>query len=263
MGWGTGNLGGDVGGLNFKVVGGTSAPSNPKENTIWVNTGHKITSWIFSATEPESPSEGTVWIMTGTTSTVEFNALKKKGLQVYPLSAKQYVSGAWEGVTAKSYQGGKWIEWILYLYNEGDLCEDVTGGLVSEAKQYDSNTTGANALTITKNTASIKIAQNGANSNGIAYTKNKIDLTSFKTLYIKGTIYVYEQEWRGSVRIWSNIGTYASDNMVLSRSGNMTDGTMAIDVSSLTGSYHIGVSLFRPGSSTPVNYVEIKKMWLE
>ena len=76
MGWGTGNTGGGSGGLNFKVVGGTTSPSNPKENTIWVNTDQKITSWIFSATKPEGPSEGTVWIMTGTTSTVEFNALK-------------------------------------------------------------------------------------------------------------------------------------------------------------------------------------------
>lgn len=38
--------------LNFKVVGGTTAPSNPKENTIWVNTDHKITEWHFGADEP-------------------------------------------------------------------------------------------------------------------------------------------------------------------------------------------------------------------
>ena len=42
--------------LNFKVVGGTSAPSNPKENTIWVNTSTAITSWDFSATEPTKRS---------------------------------------------------------------------------------------------------------------------------------------------------------------------------------------------------------------
>lgn len=38
--------------LNFKVVGGTSAPSNPKENTIWVNTDSAITGWHFGAEEP-------------------------------------------------------------------------------------------------------------------------------------------------------------------------------------------------------------------
>lgn len=38
--------------LNFKIVGGTAQPSNPKENTIWVNTSTAIHAWDFSATEP-------------------------------------------------------------------------------------------------------------------------------------------------------------------------------------------------------------------
>lgn len=38
--------------LNFKVVGGTSVPSNPKENTIWVNTNTKIPGYIFSNKDP-------------------------------------------------------------------------------------------------------------------------------------------------------------------------------------------------------------------
>ena len=64
--------GGGSGGLNFTVVGGTTAPSNTKENMIWVNTSTKITSYIFSATQPTG-SAGMVWIPTGTSSTVEFN----------------------------------------------------------------------------------------------------------------------------------------------------------------------------------------------
>lgn len=103
--------GGGSGGLNFQVIGGTTAPSNPKENMIWVNTSTKITSYIFSATQPTG-SAGMVWISTGTSSTVEFNALKKNGIQVYPISAKQYIGGAWVDVEAKIYQGGSWVDWI-------------------------------------------------------------------------------------------------------------------------------------------------------
>lgn len=40
--------------LNFEIVGGTTQPSNPTENMIWVNTDTPITSWEFSATEPNS-----------------------------------------------------------------------------------------------------------------------------------------------------------------------------------------------------------------
>lgn len=39
-------------GLNFKVVGGTTNPGNPKENTIWVKTDTRITGWDFSHSAP-------------------------------------------------------------------------------------------------------------------------------------------------------------------------------------------------------------------
>ena len=44
--------GGGGANLNFRVLGGTTQPANPKENDIWVNTDAKITSWVFSVTEP-------------------------------------------------------------------------------------------------------------------------------------------------------------------------------------------------------------------
>lgn len=118
--------GGGSGGLNFQVIGGTTAPSNPKENMIWVNTSTKITSYIFSATKPTG-SAGMVWISTGTSSTVEFNALKKNGIQVYPISAKQYINGVWVNKTAMSYQGCKWVNWLKtenFLYYRGSFYND-------------------------------------------------------------------------------------------------------------------------------------------
>lgn len=106
--------------LNFKVVGGETQPSTTKENTIWVNTAEPITSWIFSATEPEAPETGMVWISIGTASVVAFNALKKNGLMVYPIAAKQYIGNQWIAKEAKSYQGGEWVDWVRYLYQPGD-----------------------------------------------------------------------------------------------------------------------------------------------
>lgn len=110
--------GGGGAALNFKVVGNPQ-PNNPKENTNWVDTDVKITSWIFSATEPENPVEGMVWITTGISSNARFNALKKNGIQVYPISAKQYVSGAWVDVEAKTYQNGEWVDWLNIIFDNG------------------------------------------------------------------------------------------------------------------------------------------------
>lgn len=103
------NGGGGSAALNFKVVGGTTAPLNPKENTVWVNTNTEITSWFFSATEPETLEEGMVWLSTGTFSPFEFNALKKNGIQVYPKSAKQYINGEWVGKFIQCYKGNEWL----------------------------------------------------------------------------------------------------------------------------------------------------------
>lgn len=109
--------GGGGAGLNFKIVGNPQ-PEAPGENTIWVDTD-SITKWAFSATEPENPEEGMVWISVGNSSPVAFNALKKNNITVYPIFAKQYVSGAWVDKTAKSYQDGAWKEWRVYLFKEG------------------------------------------------------------------------------------------------------------------------------------------------
>jgi hypothetical protein len=126
------NTGGGVG-LNFRICGGTSAPSSPKENDIWVNTNTKITSYIFSVSEPVEPAEGMVWVSVGDDSSVSFNALKKNEILICPVAVKQYVGGAWAEKVAKTYQGGTWKEWRVYIYNSGDLCTSITGGWTSTA----------------------------------------------------------------------------------------------------------------------------------
>ena len=81
--------------LNFDVVGGTTQPTNPIENMIWINTNVEITGWIFSSTEPENITEGMVWFVTGTNSDFIFNALKENTLNVYPLFVRQYINNQW------------------------------------------------------------------------------------------------------------------------------------------------------------------------
>ena len=113
--------------LNFEVVGGTTEPTNPKENTIWVNTDTGITGWYFSATQPENMVEGEVWLLIGDSSDVEFNVLKVNGIQIYPLEAKQMVSGALVDVEEKIYQNEEWKELLVidYIIQDGNNIVDV------------------------------------------------------------------------------------------------------------------------------------------
>lgn len=110
--------------LNFKVVGGTTQPENPKENTVWVNTDTAISGWVFSPEEPAEPAEGLVWIGLGTASPAPFNALKKGGLYCFPASCRQYAGGAWVNAEAYVYTDGAWVQFGSalppYFYQNGD-----------------------------------------------------------------------------------------------------------------------------------------------
>lgn len=239
--------------LNFNVVGGTSQPANPKENTIWVNTGTTISGWVFSSTTPVSPAEGMVWISTGASSTVEFNALKKNGIQVYPTSAMQYVSGAWVSKTTLVYTSGEWNELATYLYSMGDECTALTGGWYSEAKlQSSTSTATATAPTITRGTTYIKAALTSASKAGIFTFYNSVSLKDYSKLVIEGEFVSGGNSGNTKLAIWSSISTWYDTNIVASKEldKNVTYKTLEIDVSSLTGSYRIGFGMSSHGGTS-------------
>lgn len=341
--------------LNFKIVGGTTEPTNPKENMIWVNTDQKITGWNFRATDPFNfkiasnagdvvgtaggitftkkndgksifafvrnetftipllvsdsqdaavlvrsdgeeheafaftykdkiwyntypglgmdlwdtatpkienttdivtikeylvdmleKAEGMVWISTGAFSTAEFNALKKNGIQVYPLSANQYVNGAWEKKPAKSSRDGAWAEWIVYLYKEGDEYTDVTGGWTASGFTYSGatitagrNDEGVLKVSVTKSTSkdnvgligtAKKIALNGVSAIKIRYTINYIGGSG-----TSGTGYF------GVCDVTDVANKNRAANVALNAAKDV-ESTAVLDVSSLDGEYYVVVS---------------------
>lgn len=231
--------GGGGAALNFKVMGGTAEPSNPAENTIWIDTDAKITGWLFSSHQPENPAEGMVWIATGSASNAEFNALKKNNITVYPLSAKQYVSGAWVDKTAKSYQNGAWVDWWNgELYDTGNEYEAFTGGWTATAL--------FSSTQVTKDTTSMTIKTDYGDD--ALYCSNKMDLTDFSKLVVTGKSFrnnssAERREGNTKICVWSAIGSSVSDNRVAYANYPAADydGEFELDVSSLTGEYYVGV----------------------
>ena len=251
--------------LNYEVVGGTSTPSSPSENTIWINTSTDITSHIFSVTEPESPESGMVWISVDTYSPVAFPATEENPVMVYPISAKQYASGAWVNKTAKSYQNGAWVEWLAYLYNGGNLFEDLTGGLATTLLKWDSSVGGTGNATITYNADNIVIAQNGTSKGCAVHFANKIDLSKFTTLHFDGLLQDAGSDTpqRCALSIWSDFGTYKETNRVAYLGADRLDSEKTLDVSKLNGRYYIGFYLFTHNLNNKASSVTMRKMWLE
>lgn len=184
-------------------------------------------------------TEGMVWIATGTTSTVEFNALKKNGIVVYPLSAKQYVSGAWVDKAAKSYQNGAWVDWWNgELYDAGNEYETFTGGWTATAL---SSTTQ-----VTKDITSMTIKTDYGDD--ALHCSNKMDLTDFSKLVVTGKSFrnnssAQRKAGNTKICIWSAIGSSLTNGRVAYADypAEDYDGEFELDVSSLTGEYYVGV----------------------
>ena len=238
--------------LNFQVVGGTAAPANPAENTIWVNTDQAITSWVFSHNQPDSPSEGMVWIVNGVSGISEFDAVSDVSLRVQVAGVKQYVSGAWVVKTAKVYQNGAWHETILYLYNNGYNNTSVTGGWTTTRYNYSSDVGNQGTPTITYNAANIKYVSN-QNQHCIFNTVQKVDLTPYKTL--KATI---SKCILGNGNSRMNLSVKNTPNCYywtyVASSSVSGANTYSVNVESLRGEYYI---VFNSYSGTEVYITQV------
>lgn len=261
--------------LNFQVKTYPSETElkadTPSENTVGVCTTTTVSSWIFSTTEPKTPEVGMVWICVDKSSPAEFNALKENALQVYPINAKQYVSGAWQKITAMSYQSGKWVTWLnyTYLYETGDECTSLTGGWLVAGKRSDADTNTSSATpTVTRAEKHLLATISSDEKSGILHTKSAIDLTNYKKLVAEGEFLLANADASSnniSLCIWTSIGTYYRTNLV-SRVGVNAKGTIVkrleMDLSTTNGNHIVGF-IINTTDNAGGSYVKLEKCWLE
>lgn len=165
-------------GAGLTIVGGTTRPAKAAQNMIWINTDVEITAYVLSATEPAKPVEGMAWITIGNSGITKLaSPIGDEWITVYPLSASQYVGGAWVDKEAKSYQGGVWVDWVVYLFNQGDECTSITGGWSSSGYSFS----GYALQNMYVNGNVLVIDRNGDYIAG-GGTQSPIDLTNVDTL---------------------------------------------------------------------------------
>lgn len=244
--------GGSGDGLNFKVVGGTTQPSNPKENTIWVNTSVGITQWYMGNYPSPSwaASNGTVSIYAETCTSSGLNvmnAVKKNTLRLSPIHAYQRVDGAWVLKNAKIYQNGAWNAfWKGELYKAGNEWTEMTGGFATVGrKSSEVSSADSAALTITRGTSSMTL-KTGSGKGGVLYAKTMMNLTNFKTITCKGTFTRGGSYARNlGIGVWNSpVPTYYYTDAVAFYGLSSASGTsISLSVANLTGSYIVGLGL--------------------
>lgn len=109
----------------FNVVNGTTRPTNPEPNTIWVKTSTVIKGWTCSPLPPDDMTGEWVWIKTGTKSVSTLQILNQSlvndSIKCYPLKIGMYQSGAWIYVESEIYNGTKWITPCVYLCDDSHM----------------------------------------------------------------------------------------------------------------------------------------------
>lgn len=246
--------GGGGAALNFKVLAYPTEQellaSAPAENTIGIVTTAPITSWVFSKEEPSPLIPGMVWINTSTDSTVAFNALKKNSVMVYPVNAKQVISGVLVDVTAKIYQGGAWVDWAFYLYSNGNEFTSLTGGWTSAGKGWDSsqysNAAGTPSLAKNNDRMILSMSSDGG---AVFYTSKKIDLTGREKIILDANVVVTGANSDSTARltVWSALGTYTVNNVVaaLPIGRVIKDGLFELPIPGVDGEHYVGISLWK------------------
>lgn len=244
--------------LNFEIIGGTVEPFDTIENTIWVNTDTEITGYQFSATEPKEAFDGKVWIYIGSSSHASFDIVDN--VSIYPIYAKQYISGKWVDKAAKIYQGNGWVDWWNgYLYELGNEWTDITGGWIAEAVPIVSSVEGKE-LDITRNLSDMVISCSSGYS-GIVRTKNSITFDTDGTLYLDATVssdLSSEHDHWCDLYVWSGIGTEYIENIVayICLEGKDESGTFAVPVPK--GQYYIGFGMYHDYSTITMRNLYIK-----
>ena len=243
--------------LNFEVVGGTTEPSNPTENMIWVNTDVQFSNWVFSSVEPLAPSEGLLWIVNGSSSSTEFNILKENCFFAYPKAAKQYINDEWQYVVAKIYQDGNWLSWDKYLFYYSS--QDYSWYESSMPAAIASNQSGC-APSISKNDNGSVTVWGGSSVsntyvNGIYMLNGAFDFTNVDRLIIN-----VEENSGGTATViptwadaWSGHAEYGGDMVV---GVDLNPGDVILDTSGISGTYLFGIGIYK-GSYFTLNSIKI------
>lgn len=201
-------------------IGIRVAPGTTVSNLVFkpqLEKGSTATSFV------KGDATGMVWITTGAVSPAAMNVDKKHTVMVYPISCKQYVSGSWADKTAKTYQGGQWHDWGMFLYNYGETDLDFT---------FTTNSFSENSGLASNHIYLVATYKSQANVTAAA--EPAIDLTPYSIAKVEMSATLTDGTGSSYVGFGKTKGSYSSASYSCS---SLSLQVVEIDISSLSGEY--------------------------
>ena len=240
--------------LNFRIIGGTTEPQNPRENDIWVNTDVPIHEWAFKSSIPEpTGNEGDVVIVYApakNTISPSMNLLKTNTILAKPSSAYQFDGSTWILKQTSVYDGSEWLPLKDYFYKDGTISPEI-GGLSKSSTGIGNYTLAGDRIQI------INPAQSYPESDFWLYTNQMIDVTNYSQIGIKAQVLTGPDVGLSfilSTKQAANGPAYATDV-----NGPWGPKELIVDVSNLTGYYYI--NLYAGSLDSTACNVDIFELW--
>lgn len=240
-------------GLNFKVVGGTTTPASPKENTIWINTDVACGEYQFTTAEPTTKANGAaleigdIWIKTHSYSDKTFNALKKNNVEISPINAYQWDGTAWKNKTAYIYISGAWVSLTMQFVTNGQRVTEFE----TLPNYWTTDISFKLAPTVTQYADNFQLYSKAATSGtrgGTVFLRTAVDFSKISTIEV--TFSATSGDSDASLRLDLVCTTnkehgytpVATLNLYKSKT-SIDENTAALDVSSITDMGYIGIAV--------------------
>ena len=246
--------GGAGGGLLFTVVGGTTIPSSPKENTVWVNTSTTIKNVYAQVYEPTNPVSGDVWINTHVTldsngvpivsDALTMAVSESPLIRISAKSGQQWDGSAWKKLPTRVYKNNAWSPDVLVILMDGEW-----GQLGEPTKGYRGS--GSSTFVGTFNTSYVdgyrKISGKSASASSylyyLAYYEISINVSAYNNLTVVG----YSADSSNSMYAFLHPEIkYVTDSNAEYKTERIknTLTTATADISSAVGQKYLGLGLY-------------------
>ena len=248
--------------LNLTVVGGTTQPASPTENTIWVNTNVTISKWVVNHLPPDA-TEGTVWIKPTDNGSGNINIFNNIFINVG--CVVQYVHDTWVGKDAKLYQNSNWSSIVTWLYDDGIKFVQFQAQLGTHGRFYDESDTNGY----------MRLTDNGTSAwqNARVHTSTIVNTQAMNTLHVSITptyntsngyfdFGVASTNTSGSALDNDSSTLVASDRLTKTSWTQNVQEEWTCDISGVTQDAYVSVHVGNGSTSTNTPRIRIHQIWM-
>lgn len=273
------------------VYGGTSAPANPEQFDIFINTSvplsnGEITTDVLS--KPGWSANQGWWYIglipgsypTGTAHYFAQNRRNGHAISGYPSQAWQMINGQWWPMNAYAWYNGQWVQfsWSYNgdLFYSGNQYTEYTGGWVSTANCQSGWYVDGDEKWIWPHAPALEIGTHmkiWQTSNpwvGTVFTGKPVDMSNYKRLYVNMQYNCIGAGLNNGFNICvtksngNNFTPLAEYNVDTANGNKSYDGTISIDLSSISGPVYVAIASHQHGGTdTGNNVVTIRRIWRE